>query len=111
MDAQKVDNYLSVNNQLFSPADHAELREALLAANEEQWNKVAAVALKTPKTAVICGIWGNIGLDRFYLGETGMAFAKLCTCGGLGIWTLIDLFKLAEHTRQRNYALVKEALA
>ena len=33
---------------------------------------------------------GSLGIDRFYLGYTGLGIAKLVTCGGLGIWALID---------------------
>jgi hypothetical protein len=37
---------------------------------------------------------GIVGADRFYLGKTGTAIAKLVTLGGLGIWSLIDLIIL-----------------
>ncbi len=33
---------------------------------------------------------GGLGIGRFYTGHTGMAIAQLLTCGGLGVWALID---------------------
>ncbi len=33
---------------------------------------------------------GGFGAGRWYLGDTGIALAQLLTCGGLGIWSLID---------------------
>jgi hypothetical protein len=38
---------------------------------------------------------GTLGVDRFYLGYIGLGIAKLLTCGGLGVWYLIDLILLA----------------
>ncbi len=38
---------------------------------------------------------GSFGVDRFYLGYTMLGVVKLLTCGGLGIWTLIDFIMIA----------------
>ena len=41
-------------------------------------------------TLIFTWLLGSLGIDRFYLGYTGLGVAKLLTCGGLGIWALID---------------------
>jgi TM2 domain-containing membrane protein YozV len=46
---------------------------------------------------------GNLGIDRFMLGDTGLGIAKLLTCGGFGIWTIVDLFTVMGRSRDYNF--------
>lgn len=54
------------------------------------------VAGKDWLVALLLSIFlGSLGVDRFYLGYTGLGILKLITCGGVGVWWLIDLILIA----------------
>ena len=44
---------------------------------------------------LLSGLLGQLGIDRFYLGQVGLGIVKLITCGGLGIWWIIDFILIA----------------
>ena len=39
---------------------------------------------------VFTWLLGSFGIDRFMRGQVGLGVAKLLTCGGCGVWALID---------------------
>ena len=46
------------------------------------------------KSKIVAGVLqlfiGGLGIGRFYTGHVGMGIAQLFTCGGMGIWSLVD---------------------
>lgn len=76
--------------------------DALRAARAE-----AEYADVRKRPAVAYALWavcGLIGGHRFYLGDTGRSIAMLFTFGGLGGWTLVDLFLIGGRVRAVNRA-------
>ena len=60
--------------------------------------------VKDPTIAIILSIIvGELGIDRFYIGDTMMGILKLLTAGGCGIWWIIDIFLIMGATKEKNY--------
>jgi TM2 domain-containing membrane protein YozV len=103
METQKVETYLMLNNKFFEGHHLEGIREKLLSLDENEWRKVQFLQFKDPTTALLISIFvGGFGIDRFYIGDTGMGVGKLLTCGGVGIWTIVDWFLIQGATKEKN---------
>jgi len=52
--------------------------------------------MKSKQTTLIISILlGELGIDRFYLGYTGLGILKLLTVGGFGVWWIVDIILIA----------------
>lgn len=104
MDAQKVDMFIMTNGKELPEQKVPYLREKLLALDENKWAALSTIQFKSPTTALLLSIFlGVYGIDRFYIGNTGMGVGKLLTCGGLGIWAIVDWFMISNATKEINY--------
>jgi TM2 domain-containing membrane protein YozV len=112
MDAQKVDMFLMMNSKYFESYHLNAVRDKLMSLDETKWGLVQTLQLKDPTTALIISIVGGgaLGIDRFFIGDTGLGIGKLLTCGGLGIWTIIDWFLIMGATREKNMELFQTSL-
>lgn len=103
MDSQKVDMFLMTNAKYFQGHHLNYIRERLAIADDSKWAMIQSVEFKDPTTIIIVSLLaGGFGIDRFLIGDTGLGVGKLLTCGGLGIWTIVDWFLIMDATRQKN---------
>ncbi len=103
MDVQKVDMFIMTNAKYFESHQIGAIRERLLKMDDSKWVMIQSLQLKDPTTILIVSLLaGPLGIDRFMIGDTGLGVAKLLTCGGLGIWTIIDFFLIMGATREKN---------
>lgn len=55
------------------------------------WRPVVGSPRRSQAAAFLLSYFlGLFAIDRFYLGYIGLGILKLLTCGGIGIWALID---------------------
>ncbi len=111
MDAQKVDMFIMSNSKFFGSHQVNPIRERLLAIDDSKWAMISTIQLKDPTTSLIVSILaGSLGIDRFMIGDTGLGVGKLLTCGGLGIWAIIDWFMIQNSTREKNMQKLQQFL-
>ncbi|WP_107039780.1 TM2 domain-containing protein [Brumimicrobium mesophilum] len=111
MDAQKVDMFIMSNGKFFESHQMNTIRDGLLAADDSKWAVISSTQFTDPTTSLIISILaGSLGIDRFLIGDTGMGIGKLLTCGGFGIWTIIDWFMIQNATRDKNIQKLHKVL-
>jgi hypothetical protein len=111
MDSGKVDMFMLANAKFFESHHLMQLREQLLALDDSKWVLLQTISFKDPTTSIIVSILaGTFGIDRFLIGDTGLGIGKLLTCGGLGIWAIVDWFLIMGATREKNFFTLQQVL-
>ena len=100
----KAEMFLGAMGSKFPPEKLMIMRDQLMRIDESRLFVIQSVDYKDPTVMLIISIFlGHLGIDRFLLEDTTMGIFKLLTCGGAGIWTIVDWFTTSQRTRELNY--------
>lgn len=103
MDKIKVEEYIAIHRHFFADEDIPQLRLYLESLDELSWKMVISSSLQDPNTVMVVSIFaGPVGIDRFMIGDIALGVIKTLTCGGLGIWAVIDCFLIYKLTQKYN---------
>lgn len=95
---------LSTYGKYFPEERFADVKTILENMSEDKQATLAMAEFRDPTISLIISLLGGgLGIDRFYIGDTGLGIAKLLTCGGLGIWSIIDWFLIMSAVREKNF--------
>lgn len=111
MEAQKVDMFIMANGKFFESHQVPVIRDSLIKLDDSKWVFIQTLQFKDPTTSLIVSLLGgSLGIDRFIIGDTGLGIGKLLTCGGLGVWAIIDWFLIMGATREKNMEKLQQVL-
>ncbi len=104
MDPNKVSIFLASNSNKFMPQHIIAIKNQLTEMEDDALAIVQSIPYRDPTTVLILSIVvGYLGVDRFMVGDIGLGVLKLLTCGGGGIWTIVDWFVIMNRTKEYNY--------
>lgn len=107
MKKNDVEIYISQFGKYFPQDKLVDLQKDLLSLDDKKKMLIEQLAFKNPTTILIGSLF--LGLDRFMLGQTGLALLKIVTGGGCFVWWMLDVFSAMSRARNYNYALFKRA--
>ena len=84
------------------------LKAALENAPDEKFDEIACVPIKSSTTTLLFSIFlGNLGVDRFYIGDIGLGIGKLiCGLLTLELWPFIDIFFSYRAAKKKNLTYI-----
>ena len=107
----RADMFIMTNSKYFESYQLAQIKQMLENLDDSRWSMIEYLRFNDPIMVLIISlVAGTLGVDRFVIGDTGLGVGKLVTCGGLGIWALIDLFFIMPATRNKNFEKLMMAI-
>ena len=103
--------FIMSNGKFFEIHQINTIKDRLNEVDDSKWAMLSTAQFKDPTTTLIVSLLvGSLGIDRFMIGDTGLGIGKLLTCGGMGLWTIIDWFMIQKATREANMKQIQQFL-
>ncbi|KWW28814.1 MAG: TM2 domain-containing protein [bacterium P3] len=103
MEPEKIDYFFISRSDYFPPEQIPAMRKKMMEMDGDKALMVQSVDYRNPTILLVISILvGELGIDRFLLGDIGLGILKLITFGGCGIWWLIDVILIMKKTREYN---------
>lgn len=96
-----VEEFITKNKKFFPENALSELKKPLEQLPDKFYDNLNMLKFKNPNTILMVSIFLS-GIDRIILKDYLGGILKIVTCGGFGIWTIYDWFKIKSLTRTYN---------
>ncbi len=111
MDKNSINLFLAKNSGCFEEMHLPKIASGLEMIPDEKASLVLGADFKKPIHMLLVSIaGGTLGIDRFNLEQTGLGVLKLLSCGGFGIWAIVDFFLIQSETREYNAKKIIELI-
>ncbi len=100
MDESKISLFLALHGEKFSEENKSKVKEKLKSLDDSRFISIATQDYQKPDFVQLMAIFS---LDRLVMGRIELTIAKLLTCGGCGIWWLLDLLNAKKNADVANF--------
>lgn len=103
MDKNSINLFLTKNSGCFEDVHLSKIASGLELIPDEKAPIILGTDFKKPIHMLLISMaGGTLGIDRFNLEQTGLGVLKLLSCGGFGLWAIVDFFLIQSETREYN---------
>lgn len=100
MEQNKVDMFIGMNAENFTPQDLMVVKQKMEQMDDSKFFLIQGISFQKPSTILLIAIL--LGWERFFLDDIALGILKVLTCYGCGIWWLIDIFSAKERAQKYN---------
>jgi len=101
MEQQKIDMFVGMNVENFTPMDLMTVKQKLEQMDDSKFYLVQGTEFQKPSIILIIAIL--LGWERFFLDDVGLGILKVITGCGCGIWWLVDIFTAKDRAKKYNF--------